>query len=175
MRDPYKKARDPMTGKMRLEHRIIMEKKLGRTLMRNEYVHHINHDKRDNRAENLELMTPQAHNELHKTYLPKTKICKVCGREFVPPTKHRKRNCICSKECWAIWQKTNSQKRRREICQYDLRGKCIARYNSIKEAAIAVNGQATNIVKCAKQKIKTAYGYIWRYSGKCSMLIGKRR
>lgn len=42
-------------GKEILEHREVMEKKIGRKLRRGEIVHHKNEDRADNRPENLEL------------------------------------------------------------------------------------------------------------------------
>lgn len=38
-----------------LEHRVVMSDRLGRRLLREENVHHINGDRLDNRLENLEL------------------------------------------------------------------------------------------------------------------------
>ena len=46
-------------------HRKIMEDHLGRKLTYNEVVHHLNHDKQDNRLENLVVLTRAEHIKIH--------------------------------------------------------------------------------------------------------------
>ena len=46
-------------------HTVLMERKLGRYLTDSEVVHHINHDRSDNRLENLQLMSKSEHRNMH--------------------------------------------------------------------------------------------------------------
>ena len=48
------------------EQRLVMEKHLGRYLLPNERVHHINGDPLDNRLQNLIIMTHRAHMREHR-------------------------------------------------------------------------------------------------------------
>ncbi len=53
-------------GVTRDQHRIVMESILGRRLEKDEIVHHVNGNGRDNRPENLEVLTRAEHSRLHR-------------------------------------------------------------------------------------------------------------
>lgn len=50
-----------------LEHVMVMEAHLGRRLTTGEVVHHVNHERTDNRLENLQLMSRSEHSRQHGT------------------------------------------------------------------------------------------------------------
>jgi len=55
----------------RYEHRVLMERLLGRPLGKHEVVHHVNGDGLDNRVENLRLVTRAEHNLIHWEEAPR--------------------------------------------------------------------------------------------------------
>lgn len=49
------------SGKHYLLHRVLMEQKIGRKLLKTEHVHHLNGNPSDNRLENLEIISNKNH------------------------------------------------------------------------------------------------------------------
>ena len=60
-----------------MAHRLIMEERIGRYLLKGEVVHHINGIKDDNRFENLKLMTLPEHTRLHHIGVPLSEETKL--------------------------------------------------------------------------------------------------
>jgi len=91
------------------EHRLVMERHLGRRLKTEEFVHHINDDKYDNNLENLQIVDPVTHGRMHHLVYPITKSCVICGTIFTPHKTKRKRKQTCSEKCklalirWKRW------------------------------------------------------------------------
>lgn len=108
-------------------HRLVAEYFCSKAVDHNE-VNHIDEDKTNNKASNLEWCT-HLQNMRHGTVLQR----KACNKQ-------------------------------RRVCQFTKEGKFIKQFNSCKEAEKTFDKKSSNISNCCRGKLKTAYGYIWRYS-----------
>lgn len=95
-----------------LEHRVVMENKIGRLLFENEEVHHIDENRKNNNPDNLEVRLRGEHQKFHKTIYPNGHViqlnCDNCGIDFYRKYNQRKevkgseRN-FCSRRCSGLF------------------------------------------------------------------------
>lgn len=79
------------------------------------------------------------------------------GKHYPKLSEAMKNSPIC---------KENAEKRKKPVLQYTLSGDCIAEWQSAPEASVALLGHSrgqSNICSCANGRIKSAYGFVWRY------------
>lgn len=126
------------------------------------HVHHIDGDKTNNCVENLEVMSAQEHQYIHKQKYPAEKICSVCGKTFIPNKTKRKRQKACSPECQHKLMIQNHL--RVPVNQYDLNGNLVKKWDSARSAQRELGIFESNINKCCKGIIQTYKGYVWKYA-----------
>ena len=86
-------------------HRLIMEEKLGRPIFPSEHVHHKNENPKDNRIENLEIVSASQHAKIHHEFI-KPAPCEHCGDMFKP---YARRLRFCSVACYSSHRVINNK------------------------------------------------------------------
>jgi len=106
--DGYK-GKTYIGGRYVYEHRFLIEQKIGRLLKKEEIIDHINGNKLDNRIENLQILSPIAHNKKHYVYKGDNASCEICGKKFrVKPYKLKQKKLFCCRRHYLIFVEKNN-------------------------------------------------------------------
>lgn len=86
-----------------LEHRLVVERVLGRLIDPAEIVHHRNHVRDDNRPDNLQVMPGVREHRIHHGYY-QPEPCGACGATVMRSAAHRRRwnQAFCNRRCAAL-------------------------------------------------------------------------
>jgi hypothetical protein len=74
----YKREWDNENRTWVYEHRVVIERQLGRKLSKDEHIHHIDGNPKNNSIKNLQLTNVKSHCRIHKPAL-KNKSCTIDG------------------------------------------------------------------------------------------------
>ena len=85
--------------------------------------------------------------------------CKTCGNEWETSAHNRSNGSICP-ECA---KRNRARKKRKAVLKYDADGNLLKEYESASAAGNEIKKDCSLISMCCNGRIKTAYGYIWRY------------
>lgn len=132
------------------QHRQVVEGLLGRRLRKDELVHHIDGDYRNNDPSNLVVVTYQEHYELHKDA--------IYAQLNTPEAKAKRSASIRAHRA------SNPSPYSKRVQQVDKdTGEIVAEYPSVKSTS--KNGfEYKHVSACCQGRRKTHKGFVWRFA-----------
>ena len=124
--------------KLYQHHRVVYESVTGHPIPEGMQVNHINEDKSDNRFENLNLMSP------------KENVNWGTGNERRGRTNSEKQR--------------NHPLKSKRVEQYDKNGNLLNIFSSTREVQRQLGYNHRHISECCRGKLKTSYGFTWRFA-----------
>lgn len=141
--DMYKYKCVKISGKKYDEHRLVAIRKFGAEAIKGMIVHHINGDKRDNRPENLELMTREEHGRLHSKTTPRPDNAAISTT-----LKRHYANRISPYS--------------RQVIRFNLDGVPVERFESCRTTGF-FGFKAKHVSECCNGVRKTHHGSLWAF------------
>ena len=141
-------------GMEKLVHRLVVEEYLGRTLLTEEHVHHIDGNPINNNINNLHVCSPKEHAILHAEkdvrddgYDPKFHAyCSMCKtyflKEMFPKSKNRWNGVhnLC-KPCVSSYKKTHGY----NVDKFDKRAKYLQQVRRLRKKELNMKTLAKNV------------------------------
>ena len=72
-------VREYINGKYVFQHRLVVERAIGRKLRDDEIIHHKDRDKSNNSLDNLEILSSSEHTKIHESELKNAKKAEADG------------------------------------------------------------------------------------------------
>ena len=126
-----------------------------------------------NQINNYEVVTLKYKKDNYRFYVHRLVAKAFINNPYnLPQVNHingdKNNNCVenlewCSAKENVQHSIKNNLRKSKAINQYDINGKFIKEWKSIKEASIVLHIPDSNIINCCKGKCKIIGGYIWKY------------
>ena len=111
-----------------------------------------------------EVKRGEKHNNFGKTHTDESKKRMSEAKRGEKHNMYGKSRSEKTKQKISDSTKGENNHKSKRVYQYDLDENLIGSFGSVGEAAKYVEGYRTNIARCARGKLKTAYGFKWSYN-----------
>lgn len=109
--------------------------------------------------------------------LGKTRVCAICGKEFVPAVYHQyvdylprsaSKRYFCSYHCYSEKDMSGTGRRRSAVVMYDINGIMLKEFKDAKEASLklaefGVEASVVGIQRCCRGERESYKGFIFKY------------